>query len=1125
MRYLISIILVMVITCPATSQVTGAEYFIDSDPGYGNATFTSITSGTLVSKDIVVALSAAAPGFHTLSIRARDAQGSWSHTYCHSFYVTAEPPATIAATEYFVDTDPGTGNATIIPAALSGDSLKYVIPLPAYATGFHTLGLRSRDNTGHWSQTTLHAFYLTESSTPENIIAFQYYFTGPGATDSTYTYTLPSPSPTADINFTAELKQLVGDREYNMHIWAVNAKGARSEVYIKKIKVCSGDYTRAGFDLVQQSRRISLMDSSSHATSYRWNFGDGKTDSVSNPTHTYTAAGNYLLKQVVSNFCNSDSISRTIDIVGLQSVFPNRGGNNGTVTLTLSGAGFSAASKVKLVNGATTITGDTAFINQDGTGLQVTFNLRNQPIGTYDLIAYNSSNGDTLKKGFSVEQSIAPKMSVQIEGRNNIRSGRLEKYEITVNNAGNQDAIFVPLWLTVPKDVSAKFGFDIYRRKNPAINFDSIPIGMVTDTLFGNPVDSTVLYYFIIPRVAANASFTCNVYLTTTVFKDQEFAAYVFPPMVEIDSNIAGRAQAGISYTNVANFLGCIKQAIKDAIDPFCTKDASDVAQTLRQLPCSGDNYFKAVLSEDRPTVECDAGTNSLRDLVAKPVIEGGSYLVKCLTGAVIGMVGRVGEFISHVLTAKDIAVNSKGCFDPFLAKLAGLKKLILHTVAANDPNEKLGPIGNTIANYNKGEDAFNYKIYFENKSSATAAAQEVQIIDTLDATKFDLATFQLQSYGYGDSVKKFIPAGLSEYFTVDTLRRPGKPTILVKVDAKLNPQGILTWRFLSLDPQTRELLSDPLDGFLPPNVTAPQGQGYIAYAVKPKAALTHGTQVKNKAVIYFDNNAPITTNEFLNTLDKTNPASTISSLPAEVYDTTFTVQWSGTDNGSGIRNYDIYYKINNGPYKVWKFNTSISQFAFTGQQDSTYSFFSISKDFAGNIEPSKVNADGVVTIKLVDTANRICPGGNTSFTVPTQAGAAYQWQVDQGAGFTDIGAGGVYSGTQTKTLTLTAPATTYSNYKYRCRLTNGSTITYSNTFTVKFVNTWLGTNGSAWETASNWSCGTIPDANTEVIIPKLVPASPVINLNATCKRLTMSKESNLQIKTGVQLLITGKTN
>ncbi len=45
---------------------------------------------------------------------------------------------------------------------------------------------------------------------------------------------------------------------------------------------------------------VSFTDQSTgEITSWKWNFGDGKTDTARNPSHTYTAAGEYNVSLVV----------------------------------------------------------------------------------------------------------------------------------------------------------------------------------------------------------------------------------------------------------------------------------------------------------------------------------------------------------------------------------------------------------------------------------------------------------------------------------------------------------------------------------------------------------------------------------------------------------------------------------------------------------------------------------------------------------------------------------------------------------------------------------------------------------------------------------------------------------
>ena len=60
---------------------------------------------------------------------------------------------------------------------------------------------------------------------------------------------------------------------------------------------------------------------------------------------------------------------------------------------------------------------------------------------------------------------------------------------------------------------------------------------------------------------------------------------------------------------------------------------------------------------------------------------------------------------------------------------------------------------------------------------------------------------------------------------------------------------------FQSIDPNT-QLPPDVLTGFLPPENGTGRGMGYISFTIQPKAGLATGTQIRNVALITFDQNA-----------------------------------------------------------------------------------------------------------------------------------------------------------------------------------------------------------------------------------------------------------------------------
>lgn len=68
-----------------------------------------------------------------------------------------------------------------------------------------------------------------------------------------------------------------------------------------------------------------------------------------------------------------------------------------------------------------------------------------------------------------------------------------------------------------------------------------------------------------------------------------------------------------------------------------------------------------------------------------------------------------------------------------------------------------------------------------------------------------------------------------------------------------------------------------------------------------------------------------------------------------------------------------------------------------------------------------------------------VCDGGNTSFTIDAGTGVTYKWQLNDGSGFADLANGGVYSGTNTATLSIASAAASMSGYSYRCVVNNGN--------------------------------------------------------------------------------------
>ncbi len=71
-------------------------------------------------------------------------------------------------------------------------------------------------------------------------------------------------------------------------------------------------------------------------------------------------------------------------------------------------------------------------------------------------------------------------------------------------------------------------------------------------------------------------------------------------------------------------------------------------------------------------------------------------------------------------------------------------------------------------------------------------------------------------------------------------------------------------------------------------------------------------------------------------------------------------------------------------------------------------------------------------------------------------------------------------------------------------------------------VNKWTGAISTAWENTGNWNCGTIPDANTEVIIVGGLKNYPVVKSMAICKSIQQLPKTSLRVNAGFILTIAG---
>lgn len=437
----------------------------------------------------------------------------------------------------------------------------------------------------------------------------------------------------------------------------------------------------------------------------------------------------------------------------------------------------------------------------------------------------------------------------------------------------------------------------------------------------------------------------------------------------------------------------------------------------------------------------------------------------------------------------------------------------IIEAITSMDPNEIIGPDGMPDKNWVSINDRLPYTVTFENDKSAGAPAKYVKVIAPAHE-KMDAATFQLGSFGFNSLTFSVPPSTSSYYQRLDCRDSLG---LYVDITAGYDVQNNQAfWEFQSIDPVTLLPPADPLKGFLlrQDSLNNTSGHGFVNFSIKPVTTAQTLDSILARADIMFDSNDTIPTNIERNTIDAFPPVSSISNLPDSTINTEITISYTGIDDlgGSGVKWFSIYVSDNGGAPELYAANFRGTDTTFTGVADHLYRFYITAADSTGNIEVLKL-ADSIF---VKNGEYIICPDGNITFDSGLP-GTSYQWQVDTGSGFTNITDGGVYNGTGTSLLSISnAPSSMYG-YQYRCIVNSNN---YSTIFLLKFGMTWEGTVSTAWEDPANWSCNSLPDENTDVIVDGGKPNYPQVNSNVSIRTLRFRPGASGTVNSGFTLTI-----
>lgn len=194
-------------------NVVQVEYFIDTDAGVGNNSIVNVTPSPDGDFPFVANSTGVSNGHHYLYVRTKDSDGNWSLTARRSIVVSPQNKINIVRGEYFIDADPGFGNAAAITVSPQ-DSLimqNFTAAVAGLQPGLHKLYARFLDSYGNWSITFRRNIEVINSFDPENVASVEYFFTDDNGVGNCASIPLSNPLPDGTFPFIIPKDQIPAD--------------------------------------------------------------------------------------------------------------------------------------------------------------------------------------------------------------------------------------------------------------------------------------------------------------------------------------------------------------------------------------------------------------------------------------------------------------------------------------------------------------------------------------------------------------------------------------------------------------------------------------------------------------------------------------------------------------------------------------------------------------------------------------------------------------------------------------------------------------------------------------------------------------------------------------------------
>ena len=972
-----------------TPALTEAEYFFDKDPGFGNGLHISLDNTSLDS-NLAFTIDGLSPGQHTVYIRLKDNSNAWSTVYQSSFLVSngSGSGAQLVQGEYFFDADPGFGKGTQLILNNASLDSSFNFSVSALSPGVHTVYVRLKNNSNNWSFTYQSNFVVSTGTTGAPLVKSLEYFLD--ADSGVNRNTLISLVDTVSLDTTLSIP--VTDNGADQRVLGVRVAsqtGQVSNVALSAISLCDLYKPQGGFRMAQYGGTFTLIDTTRFNTSHaiKWLANNSVFDSSYTTNYQFpagTVPGSTVISELTGTGCRVDTVQKTLNIPGVESIAPFVGSYNSDFNLNVYGAGLDTNLNVYMQKGDTVIYPYLRIAGDGNQHLIAVFDFHNYAKtygfpeirenytvhvkynNGYEFVSDPASPVSMEKQGnnttyicawpvlpigqrcpvnelirvpdpyYQSQDSVPePYFATDLSGPSSLRTGLWNKFTMSITNTGTVVAKGIPFYIMVPASFDIDTTIWNLYTKYPGMR-DSISIITPIDTI----INGRHLQYKLIAMIYGVLAPGETGYFPLRLRTNSLSAYHIFytaqsrmfgSPMTDHFGPCWGAAiDFAIGFVPGLSCVYAFGNLVNDGVNAYYHD------------PSAPSNWFSWTLSVGGTLVSCIPGGGPLGQVAKASAKEMG--FIKAGLGELEDAVNVADKGLNVISNANSVANAS----DPCSKVKQKPKDKNGSPFASFDPNFIVGNSDyDSVKHYISNYSSQKYTIGFENKPSANASAQHVYITDTLNPDKFYLKTFNIGQFYIGDSVYN-LPS--FRYQVTKDVALKNRSDMKVRFTARFDTSsGIMQADFFSIDTLGHVLPLDTIAGFLPPDKDGVSGTAGLSYSVYIQSLNTLDT-FSNKAFVYFDNNAPVVTNTWINTVDTTAPQTKITKA-IRVNDSTAKLVLQLSDIGSG-NFYSTLYGKADGDSLFRKLGTAVGDtILFNGGTGHTYQLFVKGLDHVNNEE------------------------------------------------------------------------------------------------------------------------------------------------------------------------------